>query len=240
MLLATSTLAVYGIAFGGWASNSKYPLMGAVRATAQMISYEIAMGLALVAVIASTGSVDLQQSVADQARPLFGTELGPLFSWIPNWHVFHQPVAFVLFLVAMFAENNRLPFDLAEAEPELGAGYHTEYTGLKFAMFFMGEYVAMIMMSGVCVTLFLGGWHMPGMPLMTGGAGFLPAVDSIALAGLGVAVFFTKVMLVLCFYMWVRWTLPRFRYDQLMRLGWKMLIPVGLANLFVTGVMLAL
>src|SRR5262249_21389303 len=152
------------------------------------------MGLALVAVIASTGTIDLQRFVADQARPLFGQEMGPLFGWIPNWHVFHQPIAFLLFLVAMFAENNRLPFDLAEAEPELGAGYHTEYTGLKFAMFFMGEYVAMIMMSGVCVTLFLGGWHLPGMPLMTAGATTLPAVSSWLLAGLGIAIFFTKVM----------------------------------------------
>ena len=235
MLLATTTLAVYGIAFGGWASNSKYPLMGAVRATAQMISYEIAMGLALVAVIATTGSIDLQDAVADQARPLFGANLG-LVSWIPNWHVFHQPIAFILFVVAMFAENNRLPFDLAEAEPELGAGYHAEYTGLKFAMFFMGEYVAMITMSGVCVTLFLGGWHMPGMALINGG----PAVDSVFLAVCGVLIFSTKVMLVLCFYMWVRWTIPRFRYDQLMQLGWKMLIPVGLANLFVTGALIAL
>src|SRR5581483_9422032 len=148
-------------------------------------------------------------------------------------------VAFLLFLIAMFAENNRLPFDLAEAEPELGAGYHTEYTGLKFAMFFMGEYVAMIMMSGVCVTLFLGGWHFPGLEAFMAkgaGGGFEPAVTSWIVAAVGVAIFFVKVMLVLCFYMWVRWTLPRFRYDQLMRLGWKMLVPLGIANLFLTGV----
>lgn len=234
-LLAVTSLGVYGIAFGGWASNSKYPLMGAVRASSQMISYAVAAELALVSIIATTGSVDLQQIVLEQTKSLrfMGQEI-PL---LPNWHIFHQPVAFLIFLVAMFAENNRLPFDLPEAEPELGAGYHAEYTGLKFAMFFLGEYVAMISMSAVCVTLFFGGWSGPGISLANPSsavvAGWIPAA-------IGVVWFLVKVMLVLCFYMWVRWTLPRFRYDQLMRLGWKMLIPVGLANLLLTGVVLAL
>ncbi|MBI3723493.1 NADH-quinone oxidoreductase subunit NuoH [bacterium] len=234
-LLATSSLGVYGIAFGGWASNSKYPLMGAVRGAAQMISYEVAMGLALVAVIATVGSVDLQRFVSDQARPEGLRFLGVDVPFLPNWHVFHQPLAFLIFVCAMFAENNRLPFDLPEAEPELGAGYHAEYTGLKFAMFFMGEYLAMITMSALCVTLFLGGWSGPGLHLV-GHAGTLdPAVVGVFEGALGVFWFSVKVMAVLCFYMWVRWTLPRFRYDQLMGLGWKGLIPAGLANLFLTA-----
>jgi NADH-quinone oxidoreductase subunit H len=141
----------------------------------------------------------------------------------------------LLFLIAMFAENNRLPFDLSEAEPELGAGYHTEYTGLKFAMFMLGEYVAMITMSSVFVTLFFGGWSGPGVALAGG-----TLAASWAGCALGIAWFLAKVMAVLCFYMWVRWTLPRFRYDQLMKLGWKMLVPLGLVNLLITGVFLAL
>jgi NADH-quinone oxidoreductase subunit H len=236
MLLSISSLGVYGVALGGWASNSKYPLMGSIRASAQMVSYSVAMGLALVAVVATVGSVDLQDYIAYQAQPLFHSG-NPILDLIPNWLVFRQPVALIIFLVAMFAENNRLPFDLSEAEPELGAGYHAEYTGMKFAMFFLGEYVAMISMSGLFVTLFLGGWSLPQVCQPIAGTadvvGWIPGIISMV-------VFLTKLMLVLCFYMWVRWTLPRFRYDQLMRLGWKMLIPAGIANLFVTGVMLAL
>jgi NADH-quinone oxidoreductase subunit H len=233
MLLAVTSLGVYGIAFGGWASNSKYPLMGAIRASSQMISYAVAAELALVAIIATSGSVNLQEIVLEQTRPLqlFGLEV-PLLG---NWNIFHQPIAFVIFLCAMFAENNRLPFDLPEAEPELGAGYHAEYSGLKFAMFMLGEYVAMILMSSLCVTLFFGGWSGPGVGLSGASTvtSWLPGL-------IGVAWFMVKVLLVLCFYMWVRWTLPRFRYDQLMRLGWKMLVPLGLANLFVTGVIVSL
>ncbi len=234
-LLATTSLGVYGIAFGGWASNSKFPLMGAVRGAAQMISYEVAMGLALVSIIATVGSADLQRFVADQARPEGLRFLGVDVWFLPNWHVFHQPLAFLIFLAAMFAENNRLPFDLPEAEPELGAGYHTEYTGLKFAMFFMGEYLAMITMSALLVTLFLGGWSGPGVELDQASGIVEPVVLGLVPAALGVLWFSVKVMAVLVFYMWVRWTLPRFRYDQLMRLGWKMMIPAGLANLLLTA-----
>jgi NADH-quinone oxidoreductase subunit H len=230
MLLAVTSLGVYGIALGGWASNSKFALMGAIRASAQMISYAVAAELALVAIVASTGTADLQKIVAGQIVPL---KLGGVDNTIlPNWGIFHQPIAFVIFLCAMFAENNRLPFDLPEAEPELGAGYHAEYSGLKFAMFMLGEYVAMITMSALCVTIFFGGWSGPGATstLVTGWG---PAI-------LAMIYFLAKVVLVLVFYMWVRWTLPRFRYDQLMRLGWKMLVPVGLANLFITGVLISL
>lgn len=233
LLFAVSSLGVYGVAFGGWASNSKYSLMGAVRGSSQMISYEIGMGLALAATIATTGSVDLQQCVVEQMKPL--SILGFEIANVPNWFIFHQPVAALIFLICAFAENNRTPFDLPEAEPELGAGYHTEYTGLKFAMYMMGEYVAMIAMSSVFVTLYFGGWSGPFVSTSANGiAGSWP------MALLATGYFLAKVMAVLIFYMWVRWTLPRFRFDQLMRLGWKMLVPIGLANLFLTGVSIAL
>lgn len=219
-LFAITSLAVYGIAVGGWGSGSKYPLMGAVRSASQMISYEIAMGLALVAAMATAASVDLQEFVIEQATSWYG------FGWL----VFKQPLAAFVFLVAMFAENNRLPFDLPEAEPELVGGYHTEYTGLKFGLFFLGEYMAMIVMCSLFTTIFLGGWTFPGLidPLGTG------ALNAL----LGVLVFGTKVFLLLCFQLWIRWTLPRFRYDQIMSLGWKVLVPLALGNLVVTAVVL--
>jgi NADH-quinone oxidoreductase subunit H len=228
-LLAVSSLSVYGIAVGGWASNSKFPLMGGIRATSQLISYEIAMGLALVSVIATGGTVDFQEFVRRQAEPLTFAGMGfpiPGVLELPSWYVFKQPLAFLIFMIAAFAENNRLPFDLPEAEPELVGGYHTEYTGLKFACYMMGEYLAMVTMSSVGVTLFLGGWHGPGVD----------AHSTSILQGLLSAFYFSiKVGAVLFFYMWVRWTLPRFRYDQLMRIGWRILIPLGLVNLLLTG-----
>ncbi len=219
-VLAFTSLGVYGIAFGGWASNSKFPLLAALRSSAQMISYEVAMGLAVVAVVMTAGSVDLREIVMAQQPAWFGV--------IPQWFIFKQPIAALLFLVAAFAENNRLPFDLPEAESELVGGYHTEYSGMKFAMFFLGEYVAMITMSAVFVSLFLGGWGLPGL--------IDPAATSVGSALLSFAVFMTKVAAMLFFYLWVRWTLPRFRYDQLMKLGWKVLIPLALFNVLATGV----
>ncbi len=208
------SLGVYGISFGGWASNNKYSLLGGIRASAQIISYEIAMLLALVSVLMISGDVRLGAIVEGQQ------------GWgILSWNVFKQPLAFVIFLVACFAENNRLPFDLAECEAELVGGFHTEYSSMKFALFFLGEYVAMIVMSCLLVTLFLGGWS-PGL---------FPLPPGIWGAVLSIGVFATKVLLVLFLYMWVRWTLPRFRYDQLMRLGWKGLVPLALANIVVTG-----
>jgi NADH-quinone oxidoreductase subunit H len=216
-VLAITSIGVYGLAFAGWAANSKYSLLGALRSSAQLISYEIAMGLAIIAVLMTAGAVNTGEIVAEQQ----GTWLG----FIPRWNIFTQPIAAIIFTVAAFAENNRLPFDLPEAEPELVAGYHTEYSGMKFGMFFMGEYVAMVTMAGVGVTMFLGGWGFPGL---TDGTGIGPVV-------LSVIVFLTKMIAILFFYIWVRWTLPRFRYDQLMKIGWRMLIPLGLANVLATG-----
>lgn len=218
--LAVTSLSVYGIAFGGWASNNKYSLLGGLRSTAQLISYEVAMGLALLSILASCGSVHLGEIVAEQTKTLWGI--------VPAWNIFLQPLAFFIFLVSAFAENNRLPFDLPEAEPELVAGYHTEYSSMKFALFFAGEYVSMFSMSGLLVTLFLGGWHIPGMD---------PGDFSVAAALLSVVAFTAKTAAVVFFFIWVRWTFPRFRYDQLMRLGWRILIPLALLNLMATGIL---
>jgi NADH-quinone oxidoreductase subunit H len=218
-VLAITSIGVYGLAFAGWAANSKYSLLGALRSSAQLISYEVAMGLAIVAVLMSAGSANMGEIVTHQQ----GTWLG----FLPRWNIFTQPIAAIIFTIAAFAENNRLPFDLPEAEPELVAGYHTEYSGMKFGMFFMGEYVAMCTMAAVGVTMFLGGWGFPGL---TDGSGILPVIISVV-------VFLTKLIAILFFYIWVRWTLPRFRYDQLMRIGWRALIPLGLANVLVTGLL---
>ena len=234
-LFAVASLGVYGIAMGGWGSGSKYPLMAAVRSSAQMISYEIAMGLALLAAIVTAGSVDLQEFVLIQAT-------GTLIDWDApaawmrfeglDWLLFKQPLAAMIFMIAMFAENNRLPFDMPECEPELVGGFHTEYSGLKFALFFLGEYAAMFLMCSLFTTLFLGGWSLPGV--------VDPHSTTVLNAVLSHVVFITKVMVLLTFQIWIRWTLPRFRYDQLMSLGWKVLVPLALLNLIVTAIVLAL
>ena len=243
-LFAVSSLAVYGIAAGGWGSGSKFPLMGAVRGAAQMISYEISLGLALLAGIASLGSIDMQTMVMEQAE-------GHFLYIFPNWLMFKQPLAAFIFLIAMFAENNRLPFDLPEAEPELVGGYHTEYSGLKFALFFLGEYAAMILMCSIFATIFMGGWSLE-LPLLgyffeenPGGFPYLlTVVDPHGTSGLNALlsslVFLTKVLAILFLQLWIRWTLPRFRYDQLMNLGWKVMVPLALVNLVLTGVVLTL
>ena len=218
---AIGSLSVYGITFGGWASGNKYSLFGGIRSSAQMISYEVAMSLAAISVLMSSGSVYLPEIVRSQQGTIWGI--------LPNWNVFYQPLAFLIFLIAAFAETNRLPFDLPEAESELVAGYHTEYSSMKFAMFFMGEYLAMIAMSGLIVTLFFGGWTLPGV--------VDPSDTSVKSTLLSVLVFGGKTAFFLLLYIWVRWTLPRFRYDQLMRLGWKYLIPLGILNILVTGVL---
>ncbi len=215
-VLAVTSLGVYGISFGGWASNSKYSLLGGIRSSAQIISYEIAMGLAIVSVLMVAGNIRLGSIVEWQ------TEHG--------WIIFYQPVAFMIFLVAAFAENNRLPFDMAECEAELVGGFHTEYTGMKFGMFFLGEYIAMIVMSALLVTLFLGGWDPVFFELPEGPAG----------TAISVLCFVLKLLAVLFLYIWVRWTLPRFRYDQLMRLGWKTLVPLALLNIVLTGIIVSL
>jgi NADH-quinone oxidoreductase subunit H len=219
-LFTISGFSVYGLAFGGWASNNKYSLLGGLRASAQMISYEVAMGLSIIAILMTAETVDLNEIVRQQWGA--GT-LGLI-----EWNLFQQPIAAVVFMIAAFAETNRLPFDLAECEAELIGGFHTEYTGLKFATFFMGEYVAMITMSGLMITLFLGGWSVPWVEIPTD-----PSIIDMALS---VGFFTVKLFALLFFYIWTRWTLPRFRYDQLMRIGWKVFIPVSLANLGLTAI----
>jgi len=214
-VFAISSLGVYGITFAGWASNSKYPLMGGVRASAQMISYEICLGLSVVGIFMATGSLRLTDVVTHQADGV--------------WNIFVQFPGFLVFAIAAFAETNRLPFDMPEAETELVAGYHTEYSSMKFAMFFMAEYTSMFVFSALVATLFLGGWDIP----------FVSEAALRALGNWGALLGFLSFMLKACaflfFYVWVRWTLPRFRFDQLMALGWKVLLPLALANLVITG-----
>ncbi len=231
-LLTVGSFGVYGLAFGGWASNNKYSLIGGLRASAQMISYEVALGLAVISVVMTAQSIDLQV-IVQQQYSAGGTLLGlHLFGFdgFLSWNVFRQPLAAIIFLIASFAETNRLPFDLPECEAELVGGYHTEYSSLKFATFFLGEYVAMLTMSALMVTLFLGGWHMPWLdvPAVMGDASIWTILISIG-------IFTGKLTFLLFFFIWVRWSFPRFRYDQLMHLGWKILIPLSLGNLGLTA-----
>jgi NADH-quinone oxidoreductase subunit H len=212
-VLAIASLGVYGVILGGWASNSKYSLLGGLRASAQMISYELSMILSILAVVALAGSLDLREIVAAQTT-------------VSRWNVWSQPLAFALFVIATFAETNRHPFDFAECEPELVGGFHTEYSSMKFALFFLGEYSAMVVMASLTTTLFLGG---PSVP-------FLPDAHW----ALGVLAFAAKAAFFLFLFLWVRWTLPRFRFDQLMRLGWKVMLPLALANLVYTGIRVAI
>ena len=222
--MAVSSVAAYGIAFAGWASNNQYSLLGGIRSSAQLISYEIVMGMAVVSLLMMTGTLNLSEIVIQQQELLFG--------FIPSWNIIRQPLTFILFLVAAFAETNRAPFDLPEAEQELVGGYHTEYTGMRYAWFMNGEYAAMFTMCAILTTLFLGGWGFPGF-------GFIAAHVPWYITGLvSFGAFFTKVALLVFFFMWVRWTLPRFRWDQLMKLGWNVLIPLGLANIIGTALFL--
>ena len=213
-VLALTSIGVYGIVLAGWSSNSKYSLLGGLRSAAQLISYELAMGLAVVSIILLSGSLKLNDIVADQQGYLF------------SWNVFKQPVAFIIFLIAVYAETNRLPFDLSEAEQELVGGYHTEYSSIKFAMFFMAEYANMITAAALTVTLFFGGWDVP-----------LINETSLGIWGtvLSVLSFILKMGFFLFLFIWVRWTFPRFRYDQLMKIGWKVMLPIALLNIFVTA-----
>ncbi len=226
LALAAASLGVYGIVSAGWASNSKYSLMGGLRASAQMVSYELGLALSLIGVILVSGSLRPYDIVEQQA------------GWFWHWNVFPwftggwQTLGFVIFLVAGCAETNRLPFDMPEAESELVAGYHTEYSSMKFSMFFMAEYVNMITSASLAVTLFLGGYHV-GIPLESFGLGGWP------LWTLQILAFLAKVGFFMFMFVWVRWTLPRFRYDQLMNLGWKALFPLALANLMATALLVA-
>jgi len=218
-VFAISSLGVYGIVLAGWASNSKYPFLGSIRSSAQMISYEVCLGLSVVPVFMQVGSLNLSHVVEYQSHGL--------------WLAFCQPLSFFIFVVSAFAETNRLPFDLPEAEQELVGGYHTEYSSMKFAMFLMGEYAAMFVASALMVTLFFGGWSLPFAPFNAPAQTLL-----VGLAHIGI--FLVKVCAFLFFYIWVRWTIPRFRYDQLMALGWKIFIPLTLLNILISGVVLTL
>ena len=213
-IFAFSSLGVYGIVLAGWSSNNKYSLMGGLRASAQIISYELAMGFAAASTFLVAGSLRLPAVVEWQRAHV--------------WNVVPQFVGFLIFLIAVFAETNRLPFDLAEAEAELVAGFHTEYSAFKFGMFFMGEYANIIAASGLVVTLYFGGWSLPGIAF----TGVLGAVASIA-------VFFAKTLAFIALFIWVRWTFPRFRYDQLMDLGWKVLLPLSFFHLIAVAAFVA-
>jgi NADH-quinone oxidoreductase subunit H len=223
------SLGVYSIVLAGYASNSKFPFLGGIRSTAQMISYEIAMGMSVIPIFLFVGDLNLSKVIEAQA----GTQLG----FLPNWFVIQSPMtflAFCIFLVASFAETNRTPFDLPEAEQELAGGYNIEYSSIKFAMFFMGEYANMILVSAMMVTLFFGGWMLPGfdisMPFWT--------AHPFALGICHIGIFLGKVFLFLVLFVWIRWMWPRFRYDQLMDLGWRRFIPLALANILVTAIWL--
>ncbi len=216
-ILALTSLGVYGITLSGWSSNSKYSLFGGIRSSAQMISYELSMGLSVVGIILITGSLSLQDIVLHQN------------GW--KWNLVLQPLGFIIFLVASFAETNRSPFDLPEAEPELVGGYHTEYSSMKFALFFLAEYANMIVASTVIATLYLGGWQFPYLQSF----GLPPMAVSI----LQVLTFCAKVAFLVFFFIWVRWSLPRFRYDQLMNLGWKVMLPLSILNIIVTAILVS-
>lgn len=224
-LIAVLSLAVYGVVIGGWASNNKYSFLGGLRATAQMISYEIPLALSLLTVVILTGTLDLAQIVDRQAHYWLG--------FIPAWNVFAHPLAFVMFLICLHAEANRAPFDLAEAEQELVGGYHTEYTSMRLGLLLLAEYASMIATSAVCVALFFGGWHFPGL---NGPDPANPSVtDSLLVVILRSGVYFLKILGLIFVFMWVRWSLPRFRFDQLMMLAWRSMIPLSLAMLLATG-----
>ena len=214
LFLAMSSLGVYAITLAGWSSNNKYALLGGLRSAAQMISYELAMGLSTIGVLLLAGSLSMVEIVHAQAGAF---HLGPLP--IPRWFVFAQPLAFAIFMITAFAETNRAPFDLPEAEAELVAGFHTEYSSMKFGLFFLGEFANVITISSIAVTLFLGGWNGPWLP------------ESLKFLW-----FFAKLGALLFFFIWVRWTFPRLRYDQLMNFGWKVLLPLALVNIVVTAV----
>ena len=256
-VFAVSSLGVYGIVLAGWASNSKYPFLGGIRSSSQMISYELALGLSVNPVFMVCGTLSLPEIVLWQREngwmvfPLWakgltwdlilsgdigaiaqtftaGFSLQRILLWVP------MLISFVIFLIAMFAETNRAPFDLPEAEQELVGGYHTEYSGMGFALFFLGEYAAMIAGSGVIVTLFLGGWSFPLIP-----DGSLPGIPGVLAGLVNIGVFFAKIIALLVFFIWVRWTVPRFRYDQLMKLGWYVFFELALVNIFIAAFVLA-
>jgi NADH-quinone oxidoreductase subunit H len=221
-ILAFAGLGIYGIVLAGWASNSKYSLLGGVRASAQMISYELSAGLTIVAVFMLSETLSLREIVALQQQDLWG-----VCSFVPNWYVFTQPLAFGLFIITGLAEINRTPFDMPEAESELVSGFCTEYSSMKYALFFMAEYANMIVISAITATLFLGGWSAPfKIAILTMVPGFVWLL--------------LKIFALMFFFMWLRATFPRVRYDQLMRMGWKVLLPLALANVVITGLVVVI
>ncbi|UUC46041.1 NADH-quinone oxidoreductase subunit NuoH [Flavobacterium cerinum] len=214
------SVSVYGIMIGGWASNNKFSLMSAMRAGSQMISYEVAMGLAIIALVMMSGTLSLREIAAQQSGM--------------NWNIFYQPVGFLIFLVCSFAETNRTPFDLAECEAELIGGYHTEYSSMKMGFYLFAEYASMFISSTILAVLYFGAYNYPGMDWAIENWGVNTANV------IGMIVLFAKICFFIFFYMWVRWTIPRFRYDQLMNLGWKMLIPLAIVNIVITGAVILL
>lgn len=217
-ILALTSLGVYGITLSGWSSNNKYSLLGGVRSSAQMISYELSMGLSIIGVIMIAGSLQLDEIVKAQS------------GW--RWNIILQPIGFITFVVSAFAETNRLPFDLPEAEPELVGGYHTEYSGIKFGLFFLSEYTNMLTSCAIITTLYLGGWQVPFINLL--------GLSELWVSIIQVLAFCFKVVLLLLFFIVIRWTIPRFRYDQLMNLGWKIMLPVSILNILLTGLVILL
>ncbi len=213
------SIGVYGIMIGGWASNNKFSLLGAIRASAQMISYEIAMGLSIIALIILTGTLSLGEITQLQA--------GGVGNHWNMWNVVYQPVGFIIFIICAFAECNRTPFDLPECETELVGGYHTEYSSMKLGFYLFAEYINMFISSAVISTLYFGGYNFPFMNNL--------GLDQNVITIIGTLVMFAKISFFIFFFMWIRWTIPRFRYDQLMNLGWKMLLPLAVANIFFTG-----
>ncbi len=217
-IFAVVSFGVYGIMIGGWASNNKFSLIGAIRAASQMVSYEVAMGLSIIALLMMTGTLSLKEISEQQAGM--------------NWNVFYQPLSFLIFLICAFAETNRTPFDLPECETELIGGYHTEYSSMKMGFYLFAEYANMFISSTILAVLFFGGYNYPGMSWVVENWG-------VNIANIfGIIALFIKLCGFIFFYMWVRWTIPRFRYDQLMNLGWKILIPLSIVNIIITGIVI--
>jgi NADH-quinone oxidoreductase subunit H len=217
------SLGVYGIMIGGWASNNKFALLGAIRAASQNISYEIAMGLSVIALIMLNGSLSLAEITKHQGESVFGISG-------MNWNFFYQPLGFLIFIICAFAECNRTPFDLPECETELVGGYHTEYSSMKLGFYLFAEYINMFISSAFMATLYFGGYNYPGIDSVIANYG-----QNIA-SVIGIAVLFSKILFFIFLFMWIRWTVPRFRYDQLMKLGWQILIPLAIINILLTGV----
>ena len=221
-ILGVVSLGVYGVMIGGWASNNKYSLLGAIRAASQNISYEIAMGLSIIALLMTTGTLSLREIAQQQQGFWHG-------HWF-TWNAFSQPLGFLIFIVCAFAETNRSPFDLPECETELVGGYHTEYSSMKLGFYLFSEYINMFVSSAVMATLYFGGYNFPFMHHL--------GLSENLVTILGVLALFAKIFFFIFFFMWVRWTIPRFRYDQLMDLGWKVLIPLAIANIVITGIVI--